>query len=120
MADELSPSEAARRIGATTRSVQRWITTGKLPARRVGGRWRVASDAIDAFTAPADGTTAIQTVFIANRGEIAARVSRTADELGIRAVVPATVGPDAVDLLSIDAVVAAARAARADALHPGF
>src|SRR4051812_29078389 len=39
---ELSPSEAATRIGATTRSVQRWIATGALPARRVGGRWRVA------------------------------------------------------------------------------
>src|SRR5215212_3124854 len=49
--NELSPSAAAARIGATTRSVQRWITTGRLPARRVGGRWRVASDAIDAFMA---------------------------------------------------------------------
>ena len=50
-ARELSPSEAARRIGATTRTVQRWIATGRLPARRVGGRWRVASDALDAFIA---------------------------------------------------------------------
>jgi len=41
--DELSPSQAARRIGATTRSVQRWIALGRLPARRLGGRWRVAS-----------------------------------------------------------------------------
>ena len=47
--DELSPSEAAKRLGATTRSVQRWIALGQLPARRVGGRWRVASDALDAF-----------------------------------------------------------------------
>jgi len=44
--DEISPSEYARRIGATTRSVQRWIALGKLPARRVGGRWRVAFDAL--------------------------------------------------------------------------
>ena len=51
MRDELSPSEAARRLGATTRSVQRWIALGRLPARRVGGRWRVASDALDAFAA---------------------------------------------------------------------
>ena len=49
MDDELSPSEAAKRIGTTTRSVQRWIAIGQLPARRVGGRWRVASDAFDAF-----------------------------------------------------------------------
>ena len=55
MSDELSPSQAAARIGATTRSVQRWIASGRLPARRVGGRWRVATDAIDAFVA-SDGT----------------------------------------------------------------
>ena len=36
MPDELSPSAAAARIGATTRSVQRWIAKGRLPARRVG------------------------------------------------------------------------------------
>ena len=52
MPEELSPSEAARRTCATTRSVQRWIATGRLPARRVGGRWRVASDALDAFALP--------------------------------------------------------------------
>ena len=46
---ELSPSQAAARLGTTTRTVQRWIAQGRLPARRVGGRWRVASDALDAF-----------------------------------------------------------------------
>jgi excisionase family DNA binding protein len=120
MADELSPSEAARRIGATTRSVQRWIAAGRLPARRVGGRWRVASDAIDAFAPSAEPATPIRTIFVANRGEIAARIARTADRLGIRVVIPPTDGPEAIDLLSIDAVVAAARAAGGDALHPGF
>ncbi len=53
MSEELSPSQAAARVGATTRSVQRWIASGRLPARRVGGRWRVASDAIDALVASA-------------------------------------------------------------------
>ena len=124
MTDELSPSEAARRIGATTRSVQRWIAAGKLPARRVGGRWRVASDAIDAFDQPpplvGGSEQPIRTLFIANRGEIAARIKRTADRLGIRVVVPPTDGPNAIDLLSIESVVAAARSAGADALHPGF
>ena len=122
MPDELSPREAASRIGATTRSVQRWINNGSLPARRVGGRWRVASDAIDAFF-PA-GTSkppmAIGSLFIANRGEIAARISRTCARLGIAAIVPDTDGARAVDLLSIEAVVAAAGSAGADALHPGF
>src|SRR5437773_487731 len=118
MPDELSPSAAAARIGATTRSVQRWIALGRLPARRVGGRWRVASDALDAFVAPPETTggarpepDTIRTLFIANRGEIARRITRTADRLGIRAVVPPTDGEDAVDLLDIGAVVAAARVA---------
>jgi acetyl-CoA/propionyl-CoA carboxylase biotin carboxyl carrier protein len=124
MADELSPSEAARRIGATTRSVQRWISTGRLPARRVGGRWRVATDVLDAFIAtPAAAEPThvpIRRLFIANRGEIATRITRTCDRLGIVAIVPQTIGPDALDLLDIDAVVAAARATAADAVHPGF
>ena len=127
MSEELSPSQAAARIGATTRSVQRWIASGRLPARRVGGRWRVASDAIDAFAASATPSrtetapgTPIRTLFIANRGEIANRITRTCERLGIRAVVPATEGVGALDLLDVAAVVDAAQAAGADALHPGF
>jgi excisionase family DNA binding protein len=123
MSDELSPRQAAERLGATTRSVQRWIASGQLPARRVGGRWRVASDAIDAFgliAPPIEGVLPVRTLFIANRGEIAARIERTCTRLGVNAVIPVTDGPDALDLLHADAVVAAARDAGADALHPGF
>jgi 3-methylcrotonyl-CoA carboxylase alpha subunit len=125
MADELSPSEVARRLGTSTRTVQRWIERGSLPARRVGGRWRVASDAFGVY-GPAgdprasDDSVAIRTLFVANRGEIAARVSRTCVALGITAIVPVTDGPAALDLLDIDAVVTAAQAASADAVHPGF
>jgi 3-methylcrotonyl-CoA carboxylase alpha subunit len=126
MTSELSPSQAAIRIGATTRSVQRWIAAGRLPARRVGGRWRVASDALDAFvagepvTSPSTATRPIRRLFVANRGEIAVRIRRTCAALGIAAIVPETDGPDALDLLDIAAVVEAARATEADALHPGF
>ncbi|HEX9550451.1 MAG TPA: biotin carboxylase N-terminal domain-containing protein [Candidatus Limnocylindrales bacterium] len=139
MTDELSPSEAARRIGATTRSVQRWIALGRLPARRVGGRWRVASDALDAFLAVPDGSAAptapgdtgewaaggwapapVRHVFVANRGEIARRIRRTGDRVGVRVTVPPTTGADALDLLDITAVVEAAVAAGTDAVHPGF
>ena len=124
MAEELSPRQAAERLGATTRSVQRWIATGQLPARRVGGRWRVASDAIDAFGASPAAVgpppSPIRTLFIANRGEIATRITRTCSRLGIRAVVPVTEGPGGLDLLDATAVVAAAIDAGADALHPGF
>ncbi len=96
-----------------------------MPARRVGGRWRVASDAIGAFETPGNPTITahngpIGVLFIANRGEIATRITRTCDRLGIRAVAPPTDGPDALDLLDADAVVAAARHVHADALHPGF
>ena len=153
MRDEMSPSEAAKRLGATTRSVQRWIALGRLPARRVGGRWRVASDALAVFEAAGVGgavaavsrarvaswpamhpqasgseTTVagtatarpIRRLFIANRGEIARRIRRTCDRLGIEVIEPPTGGPDAIDLLDIGAVVGAASAAGADAVHPGF
>jgi acetyl-CoA/propionyl-CoA carboxylase biotin carboxyl carrier protein len=62
----------------------------------------------------------IRTLFIANRGEIARRIERTATRLGIDAIVPRSDGPDAVDLLDIEAVVTAATREGADALHPGF
>jgi excisionase family DNA binding protein len=128
MTDELTPRQAAGRIGATTRSVQRWIANGQLPARRVGGRWRVASDALDAFRGPSTpalapaerGIDPIRVLFVANRGEIAGRIRRTANRLGIRVIVPGLDGQPALDLLDIDAVVSAALAAGADALHPGF
>jgi len=54
---------------------------------------------------------------VANRGEIAARIERTCTRLGVRAILPET---DALDLLDADAVVRAAVASGADALHPGF
>ncbi len=62
----------------------------------------------------------IHTLFVANRGEIATRITRTCERLGVRAILPRTSGDGALDLLDIEAVVAAARAAGADAVHPGF
>ncbi len=125
MPDELSPSEVARHLGTSTRTVQRWVRTGRLPARRVGGRWRVAFDAIGASepnaSSPApDRIAPITTLFIANRGEIAARIARTCGHLGIEAVIPTTSGPVALDLLDARVVVDAAVRAGADAVHPGF
>src|SRR5829696_1230434 len=53
-------------------------------------------------------------VYIANRGEIARRIARTCEMLGIRAV------EGSPDFLDPKAQVAAALAAGADAVHPGY
>jgi acetyl-CoA carboxylase, biotin carboxylase subunit len=81
----------------------------------------------------------LRRILIANRGEIAVRILRTCRQLGIEAVlavsdadrdsVPARLADSAVRLgpspsadsyLSVDAVIAAALAAGADAIHPGY
>ncbi len=75
----------------------------------------------------------MKTLLIANRGEIALRVMRSAQRMGIRTVAihtdldvaaPHVRAADEVvrveSYLDIDAVVAAAKAAGADAIHPGY
>ena len=81
----------------------------------------------------------LRRVLIANRGEIAARIIRTCNRLGIETVLAASeadlesvparladhtvcIGPPpaAASYLNVDAVVAAAVAAKADAVHPGY
>src|SRR5438309_10214509 len=89
MPEELSPSQVAARIGTTTRTVQRWIAAGVLQARRVGGRWRVASDALDAVTGETRGGArllgafGIRTLLVANRGGMAPRTCGTATGMAI-------------------------------------
>lgn len=81
----------------------------------------------------------IRRLFIANRGEIALRINRTAQRLGIVTILGASEGdrdslparladevaivgpaPSAQSYLSVERVVAAASAADADAVHPGY
>jgi acetyl-CoA carboxylase biotin carboxylase subunit len=81
----------------------------------------------------------INRLFIANRGEIALRIIRTAKRLGMTTILgvseadatsmPARLadevvligpGPSSESYLNIEKVVAAARSARADAVHPGY
>ena len=69
-------------------------------------------------------------LLIANRGEIARRVARTARRLGLRVVgvhTPDERPPDGMDALEAipgyldgEALLAAARRAGADAVHPGY
>jgi acetyl-CoA carboxylase biotin carboxylase subunit len=81
----------------------------------------------------------IRRILIANRGEIAVRVVRSCQRLGIETVLAASeadldslaarmadqticIGParSSESYLSVPAVVAAAQAAKADAVHPGY
>jgi excisionase family DNA binding protein len=130
--DELTPREVAQELGVTVRTVQRWIATGRLPGSRVGGRMRVPRSALAAVTGPRApaGPRAIHALLIANRGEIAARIGRTAERLGMRVIrvhEPDEPAPAEGDLalpirsyLDPGAVIDAARRGGADAIHPGY
>ena len=81
----------------------------------------------------------IRSVLIANRGEIAVRINRAAKALGLRTVqvhsaadadlLAVRLADEAIDIgppaakksyLNIEAVLAAAKAANVDAIHPGY
>jgi acetyl-CoA carboxylase biotin carboxylase subunit len=81
----------------------------------------------------------IRSILIANRGEIAVRIMRTAKALGLRTVqvysaadsdsLPVRMADEAVQIgppparqsyLNIEAVMAAAKATKVDAVHPGY
>jgi excisionase family DNA binding protein len=131
MSDDLTPREVAKELGVTVRTVQRWIADGRLAATRIGSRVRVSRSSLSAVSdVGTRSDRAIRTLLIANRGEIAARVARSARRMGIRIIGVHEAGdraPDGVDAsheigsyLDGDALLAVARRSGADALHPGY
>jgi excisionase family DNA binding protein len=136
MTDELTPREAAAELGVTVRTVQRWIADGRLPARRVGSRIRLSRSSLSsvaeaaAVVAPPAGARGIRSLLVANRGEIAVRIARTARDLGLRVIAvhedgdrPPTNADEAHRIgsyLDVEAILAVAGASEADAIHPGY
>jgi excisionase family DNA binding protein len=137
--DAVGPGEAARRLGVSTRTVQRWLREGRLPAVRVGSRLKVAATALPPASSAAGGTKQaagrkIARLLVANRGELVVRIARTCRRLGITSLALVAqdqqgawwtsaadeIVPLATGYLDIDAVIDAACAAGADAIHPGY
>ena len=117
----------------STRTVQRWLREGRLPQVQVGSRVKVDASAFAQNVAVAS-TRKIGRLLVANRGELVVRIARTCRQLGITTLALApedqarawwtSAADEIVPLngtyLDIDAVLGAARAARADAIHPGY
>ena len=137
MNDAVGPGEAARRLGVSTRTVQRWLREGRLAGVRVGAHLKVARSALppaESAGPPQRQKLRIERLLVANRGELVPRIARSCRQLGIRclALVPEDQArawwPSAADeivpldgtYLDADAILRAARAARADAIHPGY
>ncbi|HJP70680.1 MAG TPA: biotin carboxylase N-terminal domain-containing protein [Candidatus Limnocylindria bacterium] len=130
MADELTPRQVADLLGVTPRTVQRWIADGRLPATRVGGRARVSRSSLSGVAPTPVGSPAISTLLVANRGEIAVRIARTARDLGIRVV--GVHAPDERPVQGMDEshaigsyldageLIEVATRSGADAVHPGY
>ncbi len=127
MSELIGPSEAARRLGVSGRTVQRWLRSGELPSVRVGKRLKVQASALVAGRP-------IRRLLVANRGELVVRIARTCRSLGIACLALVTddqreawwarqadeAVPLAGSYLDGDAILTAAQAAGADAIHPGY
>ncbi|HUP83661.1 MAG TPA: biotin carboxylase N-terminal domain-containing protein [Candidatus Limnocylindria bacterium] len=137
MKDAIGPGEAARRLGVSTRTVQRWLREGRLPQVRVGSHVKVVASAVPSEVGESAGPQAARRIgrlLVANRGELVVRIARTCRQMGVNCL--GLVADDqaqawwttAVDelvplagsYLDGPAVIAAARAANADAIHPGY
>jgi excisionase family DNA binding protein len=140
VSDAVKPGEAARRLGVSTRTVQRWLRDGRLPAVRVGSHVKVDARALPTDSATGTANAAanqprkIRRLLVANRGELVIRIARTCRQLGVTCL--ALVAEDqarawwtgaADEMVPLEgtyldgaAVIRAALAAGADAIHPGY
>lgn len=144
----VGPGEAARRLGVTTRTVQRWLHEGRLPAVRIGTRLKVPEEALRpglVGTVRMVGSTGprptagpvrrpVRRLLVANRGELVVRITRTCRRLGITCLALVSDDQQAAwwsrqadervplptTYLDGAAVVRAALDAGADAIHPGY
>jgi len=132
MTEWVGPSEAAKHLGVSPRTVQRWLRSGDLPAIRVGKRLKVAASALEGN--PPAVSKPIRRLLVANRGELVVRIARTCRGLGVICLALVTAdqreawwarqADEAVplegDYLDGAAIIAAAQATGADAIHPGY
>jgi excisionase family DNA binding protein len=58
MDEWVSIEEAAKLASVSTRTLQRWITSGKIPIRRTGRRVRVQRSALETLASPDEGAVA--------------------------------------------------------------
>lgn len=42
----LTPKELAAMVGIDERTIRRWCVEGRIPARHVGGRWRIKPEVL--------------------------------------------------------------------------
>ena len=131
MSDDLTPREVAQELGVTVRTVQRWIADGRLAASRVGSRVRVSRSSLSSVSdGPPAAHRRITALLVANRGEIAARVARSARAMGIRVIGVHAPDERAQDgagesheigsYLDGDELLKVALRSGADAVHPGY
>ena len=134
--DLIGPGEAARRLGVTPRTVQRWLRSGRMRSVRVGQRLKVDASAL-AEVAASPGNPDVRRIgrlLVANRGELPVRIGRTCRRLGIACIGLVAEAKEhawwasqldetiAISTGYLDgaAIVRAALDAGADALHPGY
>ena len=135
MPELIGPGEAARRLGVSTRTVQRWLRQGRLRAVHVGGRLKVDAEGLGTARASARvQRVSIRRLLVANRGELVPRIAATCRRLGIRCLALVSedergawwatqadeILPLTTSYLDPEGILAVAREARADAIHPGY